>query len=44
MNAVAAVTDYRPIEKPLNLSERPLKDLFGVNIFNDAGIAVAADI
>ncbi len=36
MNAVAAVTNYRPIEKPLNFSETPSKDLFGVNVFGDS--------
>ena len=36
MNAIAAVTNYRPIEKPLNFSETPSKDLFGVNVFSDS--------
>jgi glutamine synthetase len=36
MNAIAAVTNYKPIEKPLNFSETPSKDLFGVNVFSDA--------
>ncbi len=36
MNAVAAVTSYKPIEKPLNFSETPSKNLFGVNVFSDA--------
>ncbi len=36
MDAVAAVTNYRPMEKPLNFSETPSKDLFGVNVFSDA--------
>jgi glutamine synthetase len=36
MNAVAAVTSYKPIEKPLNFSETPSKDLFGVNVFGDS--------
>ncbi len=35
MNAIAAVTNYRPIEKPLNFSETPSKDIFGVNVFSD---------
>ena len=35
MNAVAAVTNYKPIEKALNFSETPSKDLFGVNVFSD---------
>lgn len=36
MNAVAAVTNYKPIEKPLSFSETPSKNLFGVNVFSDA--------
>ncbi len=36
MNAIAAVTNYKPIEKPLNFSETPSKDLFGVNVFGDS--------
>jgi glutamine synthetase len=36
MNAVAAVTNYKPMEKPLNFSETPSKDLFGVNVFGDS--------
>lgn len=36
MNAVAAVTSYKPIERPLNFSETPSKSLFGVNVFSDA--------
>jgi glutamine synthetase len=36
MNAIAAVTSYKPIEKPLNFSETPSKDLFGVNVFSDS--------
>jgi glutamine synthetase len=36
MNAIAAVTNYKPIEKPLNFSATPSKDLFGVNVFSDA--------
>ncbi|MBN1567341.1 MAG: glutamine synthetase III [Acidobacteria bacterium] len=36
MNAIAAVTNYRPIEKPLNFSETPSKGLFGVNVFSDS--------
>ena len=36
LNAIAAVTSYKPIEKPLNFSETPSKDLFGVNVFSDA--------
>jgi glutamine synthetase len=36
MNAIAAVTNYKPIEKPLNFAETPSKDLFGVNVFSDS--------
>lgn len=36
MNAIAAVTSYKPIEKPLSFSETPSKDLFGVNVFSDS--------
>jgi glutamine synthetase len=36
MNAIAAVTNYKPIEKPLNFSETPSKDIFGTNVFSDA--------
>jgi glutamine synthetase len=36
MNAIAAVTNYKPLEKPLNFSETPSKDIFGVNVFSDA--------
>lgn len=36
MNAIAAVTNYKPLEKPLNFAETPSKDLFGVNVFSDA--------
>src|SRR5512139_3052203 len=36
LNAIAAVTNYRPIEKPLSFSEEPTKDLFGVNVFGDS--------
>lgn len=36
MHAIAAVTNYKPIEKPLNFAETPSKDLFGVNVFSDA--------
>jgi glutamine synthetase len=34
--AIAAVTSYRPIEKPLNFLETPAKELFGSNTFSDA--------
>ncbi len=33
-NAITAVTDFRPIEKPLNFTETPSKELFGTNVFN----------
>jgi glutamine synthetase len=36
MDAIAAVTNYKPIEKPLNFSKTPSKDLFGVNVFSDS--------
>jgi glutamine synthetase len=36
MNAIAAVTSYKPIEKPLNFSETPSKNIFGVNVFSDS--------
>ena len=36
MNAIAAVTNYKPMEKPLNFAETPSKDLFGVNVFGDS--------
>jgi glutamine synthetase len=36
MNAIAAVTSYKPIEKPLNFSETPSKDIFGTNVFSDS--------
>lgn len=34
--AVAAITSYKPIERPLNFTETPSKDLFGQNVFSDA--------
>jgi glutamine synthetase len=34
--AIAAVTSYRPIEKPLNFLDTPAKELFGSNTFNDS--------
>lgn len=34
--AVSAITSYKPIEKPLNFTETPSKELFGKNVFNDA--------
>ena len=36
MNAVAAVTSYKPMEKALNFAETPSKDLFGLNVFSDS--------
>ena len=36
MNAIAAVTSYKPIEKPLNFADTPSKNLFGVNVFSDS--------
>ena len=36
MNAIAAVTNYKPIEKPLDFSKTPSKELFGANVFSDA--------
>ena len=33
--AIAAVTNYTPISKPLNFLETPAKDLFGSNVFSD---------
>ena len=35
MNAISAVTNYTPVEKPPGFSEAPTKDLFGVNVFSD---------
>jgi glutamine synthetase len=36
MNAIAAVTNYKPIEKALNFSETPSQNLFGINVFSDS--------
>ncbi len=36
--AVSAVTNYKPIEKPLNFLETPAATLFGSNTFNDAAM------
>ncbi|MCZ7590659.1 MAG: glutamine synthetase III [Kiritimatiellae bacterium] len=33
--AIAAVTNYRPIEKPLNFLETPAEEIFGSHVFND---------
>jgi glutamine synthetase len=34
--AIAAVNNYKPIEKPLNFKETSAKDIFGSNVFGDA--------
>jgi len=34
MNAISAVTNYKPISPPLNFSETPANDLFGANVFS----------
>jgi glutamine synthetase len=34
--AIAAVTSYKPIERPLNFLETPAEQIFGSNVFNDA--------
>ena len=36
LNAVSAVTNYTPISAPLDFSETPASELFGVNVFGDA--------
>ena len=36
LNAVSAVTNYTPISAPLDFSETPASDLFGVTVFGDA--------
>ena len=35
-DAVAAVTNYKPFEKPLDFSKTPSNQLFGANVFSDA--------
>ncbi len=35
-NAIKAVTNYRPTEKPLDFSKTPSKDLFCANVFCDS--------
>ncbi len=35
--AIAAVTNYVPIAKPLNFLETPAKEIFGSNVFNENG-------
>lgn len=34
MNAISAVTSYKPISEPLNFAETPTGDLFGSNVFS----------
>ena len=34
--AIAAINSYKPLENRLNFSQTPAKDIFGVNVFNDA--------
>ncbi|HBA84347.1 MAG TPA: glutamine synthetase type III [Verrucomicrobia bacterium] len=34
-NAIAAVTNYKPMEKPLDFSKTPSNELFGSNVFNE---------
>lgn len=34
--AVSAITSYKPIEKPLNFTDTPSKDLYGENVFSDS--------
>ena len=34
-DAINAVTNYRPIEKPMDFSKTPTHELFGANVFND---------
>lgn len=34
MNAISAVTNYKPISAPLNFSETPTGELFGSNVFS----------
>ncbi len=36
--AIAAVTSYKPLEKPLNFLETPANELFGSNVFNEAAM------
>ncbi len=35
-DAIMAVTNYKPFEKPLNFSKTPSNKLFGANVFSDA--------
>ncbi|WP_432797624.1 glutamine synthetase III [Poriferisphaera sp. WC338] len=34
MRAISAVTDYKPVEQPLNFAAEPTSELFGVNVFS----------
>ena len=34
--AIAAITHYKPIEKPLNFKETPAQQIFGANVFGEA--------
>ena len=36
LQAISAVTSYKPISEPLNFAETPAKSLFGVNVFSQA--------
>ena len=36
MQAINAVTNYKPLDEPLDFSETSTKELFGVNVFNDS--------
>ena len=36
LQAVSAVTNYKPISEPLNFAETPAKALFGMNVFSQA--------
>lgn len=35
LQAIAAVTNYKPLSPPLNFSDTPTSALFGVNVFSD---------
>ncbi len=34
--AIAAITHYKPTEKPLNFKETPAQEIFGANVFGEA--------
>jgi len=36
LSAIAAVTNYKPLSKPLNFADTPSSELFGVNVFNQS--------